>query len=142
MSFQGNINIVKTHLLLLNNLVSLVSPTKKTSSNVKNFIKTNFMPKWFQCWIPNPEVPSSNLWVVPRSTQLVIFLSSIKWVPGISREFVVKRKLSPHSSFVALRQLRHWGSFFKKKKKNTRIQKIKFLVPCNVVIFFLLNLLM
>ena len=36
MSFQGNINIVKAHLLLLNNLVCLVSPTNMTKSNVKN----------------------------------------------------------------------------------------------------------
>lgn len=36
MSFQGNINIVKANLLLLNNLVCLVSPTNMTKSNVKN----------------------------------------------------------------------------------------------------------
>ena len=38
-----------------------------------------------------------NRWVAPRSTQPFIFPRSIKWVPGISRNWVVKSKLPPRS---------------------------------------------
>ena len=38
-----------------------------------------------------------NHWVAPRSTQPFIFLRSIKWVPGISGNLVVKSKLPPRS---------------------------------------------
>ena len=36
-------------------------------------------------------------WVVPRLTQPFILLRSIKWVPGISGNLVVKSKLPPRS---------------------------------------------
>ena len=38
-----------------------------------------------------------NQWVAPRSTQPFILLRSIKWVPGISGNLVVKSKLPPWS---------------------------------------------
>ena len=38
-----------------------------------------------------------NHWVAPRSTQPFILLRSIKWVPGISENLVVKIKLPPQS---------------------------------------------
>ena len=42
-----------------------------------------------------------NHWVAPRSTQPFILPRSIKWVPGISRNLVVKSKL-PHRSGSSL----------------------------------------
>ena len=38
-----------------------------------------------------------NHWVAPRSTQRLILLRSIKWVPGISGNLVVESKLPPRS---------------------------------------------
>ena len=38
-----------------------------------------------------------NHWVAPRSTQPFILPRSIKWVPGISGNLVVKSKLPPRS---------------------------------------------
>ena len=46
-----------------------------------------------------------NHWVASRSTQPFIFLMSMKWVPGIPGDFVVKGKLFPHSDSVSFRQL-------------------------------------
>ena len=46
-----------------------------------------------------------NHWVAPRSTQPFILPWSIKWVPGISGNLVVKSKLPPRSGSVALRQM-------------------------------------
>ena len=43
--------------------------------------------------------------VAPRSTQPFILPRSIKWVPGIFGNVLVKSKLPPSSSAVALRQL-------------------------------------
>ena len=45
-----------------------------------------------------------NHWVAPRLTQLFIFPRSAKWVPQISGNLVVKRKLPPQSgsSLVAV----------------------------------------
>ena len=40
-----------------------------------------------------------NHWVAPRSTQPFILPSSIKWIPGISGDLVVKSKLTPPSFF-------------------------------------------
>ena len=48
-------------LLLLISLVSLVSSTNMTNKHVKNSIKANLMVKVLDCWIINPEVPSSKL---------------------------------------------------------------------------------
>ena len=45
--------------------------------------------------------------VAPNSTRSFIHLRSIKWVPGISENIVVKIKFLPRSGSVALRQLDH-----------------------------------
>ena len=52
-----------------------------------------------------------NDWAVLRSTQPFILPGSIKWVPGISRELVLKSKLSPRSGSVALSS---WTPFKKR----------------------------
>ena len=44
-------------------------------------------------------------WVAPRLTQPFFLAGSIKQVPGISGNLVVKSKLPPCSGYVALRQL-------------------------------------
>ena len=60
------------------------------------------MASWLKHWISNPiriqESGVQNHWLVPRSTQPFIHPWLIKWIPGISRNLVVK------SSSVALRQ--------------------------------------
>ena len=47
---------------------------------------------------PIQESRVQNYWVAPRSTQPFILPRSIKWVPGISGNLVVKSKLPPRSS--------------------------------------------
>ena len=47
-----------------------------------------------------------NHWVAPISTQPFILSRSIKWVPRISEDLLVKSKLSPCSGPVAARQLK------------------------------------
>ena len=44
-----------------------------------------------------------NHWMASRSTQSFTLLRSIKRVPAIYRDLVVKSKLSPHSGYAALR---------------------------------------
>ena len=52
-----------------------------------------------------PGVACSNPLGGSRSTQLFILPRSIRWVPGTSRNFVVKSKLPPGSGSVALNDL-------------------------------------
>ena len=65
--------------------------------------------QWLRHWISHPTLIQGsgvlNHWLAPRSTQPFIFPRLIKWVPGISRNLLVKSKLPPHSCSVALRQL-------------------------------------
>ena len=56
------------------------------------------MAWWLKRWTPDPGVHVQNHWVTPRSTQPFIILKSIKLVPGISGNLVVKSKLPPRSS--------------------------------------------
>ena len=58
------------------------------------------MEKWLsgQCTgFPIKGSHVQNHWVVPRSTQIFIFLKSIKLVSGMSGNLVVKSKLPPRS---------------------------------------------
>ena len=68
-------------------------------------VKYGAMTYWLRHWIPNSGVLCvQNHWVAPRSTQRFTLLRFIKWVPGISEDFVVKSKL-PLEVALALRQL-------------------------------------
>ena len=75
-----------------------------------DIIEPNIGPAW---WISNPVFAPKDIlgtrvqnhMVAPRLTQPFILLRSINWVPGISRNLVVKSKMSPRSGSVALRQL-------------------------------------
>ena len=79
------------------------------------------MAQWLRHWIHNPGV----FRLKPRSTQPFILLRSIKWVPGISENLVIKSKLPqwPWGSwtpsikmvykdlFVATKDVKFWESF-------------------------------
>ena len=60
------------------------------------------MSYWLSHWIPNPGVPSSK--PLGHSKVDLAFHPS-KWIPGPPGDLLVKTKLSPHSGFIALRQL-------------------------------------
>ena len=49
--------------------------------------------------------PVQNHWVAPSSTQPFILPRSIKWLPGISGNLLVKSKWPPCSGSAAVRQL-------------------------------------
>ena len=55
------------------------------------------MAKWLRCWIPNPVVPSPKPLGGSKVDSAFILLKSIKWVPEISGDLVVKNKLPPQS---------------------------------------------
>ena len=67
-------------------------------------IRSASIAYWLRRWILNPGSHVQNHWVAPRLTQSFILLRSIKWVPGISGNLVVKSKLPPRSgsSFEAV----------------------------------------
>ena len=65
---------------------------------------THFVPRfpYFSMWLrragfPIQESRAQNHRVAPRSTQPFILRRSIKWVPGISENWMVKSKLPPRS---------------------------------------------
>ena len=55
------------------------------------------MTQWLRCWILNQGSHVQNHWVAPRLSQPFILPKSIKWIPRISGNLLVKSKLPPQS---------------------------------------------
>ena len=110
---QLNLPFVKSRVSSDNNELLLIT-TKSNESHVFRYIQVLY-------------------YVTPRPTQLFFLPRSIKWVPGISGELVVKSKLSPRSGCLALQQLNpihkkgnNFFFFFLKLFDITIIVKIQF----------------
>ena len=109
---QLNLPFVKSRVSSDNNELLLIT-TKSNESHVFRYIQVLY-------------------YVTPRPTQLFFLPRSIKRVPGISGELVVKSKLSPRSGCLALQQLNpihkkgHNFFFFLKLFDITVIVKIRF----------------
>ena len=66
------------------------------------------MEQWLNGWgtgLPIQRFWVQNTRVAPRSTQSLILLRLIKWVPGTCEDLLVEKTLSPCSSYTALRQV-------------------------------------
>ena len=74
--------------------------------------------KWLRSWIPNPWVPCSKPVVAPRLTQPSVLSRSIKQVPAISGNLVVKSKLPPRSGSSL--DLRTWDLGSRTPRPETR----------------------
>ena len=96
------------------NLNMLTKDNTKNSSHLKIFCLKNFLEifwnfpgkrlflKFGLCifillFLPIQGSRAENHWVAPRLTQLFILPKSIRWVPEISENLVVKSKLPPQS---------------------------------------------
>ena len=76
-----------------------------------------------------------NHWVIQSLTQSFILLRSVKWVPGIPGNLLVKSKLHPCSGPVALRQL---NPIHKKETKSFKFYSFLFFIV--IVFFFFMKL--
>ena len=85
---------------------------------------------------PIQESHVQNHWVAPRSTQPFILPRSIKWVPGISGNLVVKSKLPPQSGTSPEAVEPHpWKGAMKRGHKVC----LFFFYPCSIALWSICN---